>query len=115
MTDFSNWAIDQERGEGVSFLLSHRGVDIVLNRNGTLIAAQTVMIVPEDSRAVERSADQGQSAKQRYVVIGTSALNIRRGDRFSYRPANANQLNFEVTSVNKTLAGQVQAQAVEVT
>lgn len=113
MTDFTNWTIDQERGEGVGFLLAHRGVSIVLRRGSTNLAAQTVMIVPDsNTTSQERSADQGQSATQRFFVIGTASLDIQRGDTFSYQPVNANQRNFEVMSVDRTLPGQVQARAM---
>lgn len=113
MTDFSNWTIDQEYDEGVDFILGHRGVSIVLVRNGTPIAAQTMFVGPMNTPR-ETSAEQGQSAKQEYIIIGEADLNIRRGDRFSYQPVNANQLNYEVTSVDKSLHGQVQARAVQV-
>ncbi len=112
-THFSNWTIDQERGEGVSFLLGHRGVSLVLRRGTTNLPAQTVQIVPDtNTSSQERSADQGQCAAQRFFVIGTASLNIQRGDTFSYQPVNANQRNFEVISVDKTLPGQVQARAM---
>lgn len=113
MTDFTNWTIDQERGEGVSFLLAHRGVSIVLRRGSTNLAAQTVLIVPDtNTSSQERDAEQGQSAAQRYFVIGESDLDIQRGDTFSLNPVNANQRNFEVISVDKSLPGQVQARAI---
>lgn len=115
MTDFSNWIITDERGEGVSFLLNHRGVSVVLRRGTNNLAAQTVLIAPDTSAVPqEKDADQGQSAKLRYLVVGTASLDIQRGDTFSYLPTNANQRNFEVISVDRTLPGQTQARAVVV-
>jgi len=114
MTDFSNWDITQERGEGVGFLLEHRGVSVTLRRGSSNLAAQTVLIVPTNSPRERGAAEQGQSAAQEYIVIGESDLNIQRGDTFSYLPVNAGQRNFEVNSVDRTLPGQVQARAVVV-
>ena len=110
-TDFSNWSITEERGEGPAFLLAHRGVSIVLTRGNSTIAAQTVVLTPANQPS-QREGDAGQSGKQEYVVIGLSSLNIRRGDRFSHNPVTANALNFEVISVDKTLPNMVQARAM---
>lgn len=103
------------RAEGIDYMLGQRGVPVVLVRAGSALAAQTVLIVPARVRD-EATGAAGQAARAQMTVIGTRGhatradLNIRRGDRFRY-PNAADGTQYEVTHVDRTQAGKVEARA----
>lgn len=107
---FTNWTLEQERDEGVAFMLAHRGVSVALVRGATTLSAQTVLIAPDANMRSEETSPTGQSSGVWVVLVGAAALDIRRGDRFKY-PASSANLNYEVVAVDRSMGGMVQARA----
>jgi hypothetical protein len=57
-------------------------VSLVLIRNGVALAAQTVRLLIPSARGQQSASVGGTEAKADLIVLGTSALNIERGDTF---------------------------------
>ena len=108
--DMEEWYREQERTP--AFMIGHRGVDLVLVRNDVALPAQKVLLVPKASaNASEKQNDTALAAMDALIVIGSDSLDIERNDRFSFRPALANRLNYRIAYVEKTLEGMIQARA----
>lgn len=111
----ADMAGEAARAEGVEYMLGHRGVSIMLVRGGSALAAQTVLLVPARART-ESTGEAGQAARAQMTLIGTKGhptltdLNIQRGDRFRY-PNAAGGTQYEVTHVDRTQPGKVEARA----
>lgn len=127
MPDFSAWMNwrDTEHLEGwlddanpaseVAFIVGHRGVSITLVRGSTPLAAQTVLLVPASggrTTTPEPTGGAGVAGKDYVFLIGTRGhptladFNVARGDRFTLDGAR-----YEVTYVDKTMAGKTEARA----
>lgn len=106
-----DWVNSFDRADGLALMLGHRGASIVLVRNGTAQAAQTLIVVPvgQTTTANMQSTSAGIAAEESLIVIGADSANIQRRDRFSYKATPTGRLNYEITRIEKTFTGMVQA------
>lgn len=113
--DVEEWAAQASRDGGIDLMLGHRGVSVVIRRDNTNLAAQTLLIAPAGraSSSSERSSESGQSATEQLLLVGTATADLRKNDRFTY-PASAGRLNYEVKRVERSLFGMTQAFAEEI-
>lgn len=122
---FLNWAglgaawVDSfARAEGVEYMLGHRGVSVVLVREGEgALPAQTVLLFPASQSRLEVEGEAGEASTIAMTVVGPRDhstlpdLDIRRGDRFRY-PNVQGGTQYEVTHVDLTQPGKVEARAM---
>jgi len=112
MPNFAAWldlyvTVTQNRAADAWQRINDKPASIVLVRNGTALAAQTVRV--EYDRGASEMGDAGQSSNRGVVVFGVrghaalSDTDIQRGDRFVYEGAQ-----FRVVDVVYT-TGEVQA------
>lgn len=110
MPSINNWLND-----GASFdadpdrIVDRDPVSVVFARGAVNVAAQTVRIVParmNTTGAEKRGLEGSQTAEQMVVVIGGSALNVLRDDRFTFRG-----VVYKVVSVDKTMNNKTEALA----
>lgn len=113
--DVEEWAAQASRDGGIDLMLGHRGVSVVIRRDNTNLAAQTLLIAPAGraSSSSERSSESGQSATEQLLLVGTATADLRKNDRFMY-PASAGRLNYEIKRVERSLFGMTQAFAEEI-
>ena len=109
------WYRQADRGATVSFMIGHRGVSLTLVRDGTVLDAQMVLLVPagRNNSATEKNGEGGTAAHEQLLIVGQDDLNIQRGDKFKF-PATRGRLNYEVVRIETTLVGMVQAFCEEV-
>ncbi len=110
MPSLPNWLDDSGTFDADSGRIVDRDpVSLVLARGNADLAAQTVRIVParvNTTGAEKRGLEGSQTAEQMVVVIGGSALDIKRDDRFVYRG-----VVYKVVSVDKTMNNKTEALA----
>lgn len=113
--DVEEWAAQASRDGGIDLMLGHRGVSVVIRRDNSNLAAQTLLIAPAGSSSAssERSSESGQSATEQLLLVGTATADLRKNDRFMY-PASAGRLNYEIKRVERSLFGMTQAFAEEI-
>lgn len=102
----------QTRGQGVEFIIDRNAVSIVLDRSGSTLSAQTVMITGI-AAASEQGSESGIAAQAQVMVLFKSTGDVRRHDRFSYNAYPANRLNYEIIRVEAAFAGMIQCFAEE--
>lgn len=102
----------QTRGQGVEFIIDRNAVSIVLDRNNTKLAAQTVMITGIAASS-EQTAESGTAAHAQVMVLCKDDADIQRGDRFSYNATPSTRLNYKVERVEPSFAGMKQCFATE--
>ncbi len=112
--NLEGWLDDYPRAAGVAFMIGHKGVQLTLVRGATALSPQWVVLVPAStvSRTQEFTTETGVGGKDVYYVIGcqdhptVADLDIRKGDRFVLDGAH-----FEITFVDYTMAGKIEARA----
>jgi hypothetical protein len=109
--DLAEWLGQADRADSISLMVGMRGTSVTLARGASTIAAQSMLIVPagSETQSSETGRDSGTAAREQVLIVGTDALNIRRGDRLSYKATPAGRLNYEVIRVEKLHTGMVQA------
>lgn len=112
--DFEEWYRELDRSDSVAFMIGHRGISITLDRAGTPVSAQTLLLAPagKNTTASEISSDTGVAAKEQLLLVGLPTADIKRQDRFKY-PSSAGRLNYEVVRVERSIPGMIQAFAEE--
>ena len=110
------WLTGQARSAGISFMIGHRGMSVVLYRNNVAQAAQTMVVAPygQGTTTQEQRSDAGTSGRDELLIVGLSTLDIRRGDEFSHNAPGGVLRNYRVTYVEKSFTGMVQARAEKV-
>jgi len=112
-SNLEDWLDDANRAGGVAFMIGHRGVSVVLVRDGAPLAAQTVLLVPASgsrSSTPEAAGGAGIAGTDNVYLIGTSGhgdmadLDVQRGDRFALAG-----VVYEITYVDRTMIGKVEA------
>lgn len=105
-----------ERSSSVWWWINRKPTSIVLLRNGSPLAAQTVRI--ENAQPSETGTNGGLSSTRGVMIFGIQGhatiadTNIVRGDQFKWNAAGA-LANYEVIAVDKAQIGQVQIYATE--
>lgn len=108
--DLEEWQSQHERADGIGFIIGKNAVSVELDRNGTLLDAQTFMITGVaslDSGSV--GSDSGNAAREQLMVLCPADADIRRSDRFSYNAYPSGRLNYKIARVEKAFNGMIQA------
>lgn len=109
--DLAEWLGQSDRADSIALMVGMRGTSVALTRGGSTIAAQSMLIVPAGAETQSSEVGQaaGTGAREQVLIVGTDTLNIRRGDRLSYKATPTGRLNYEVVRVEKLHTGMVQA------
>ncbi len=110
MPSINNWLADTGTFDADADRIIERDVaSVVFARGASNISAQTVRIVParQNTTGTEKRGLEGsQTAEQMVVIIGGSALDVLRDDRFTFRG-----VVYKVVSVDKSMNNKTEALA----
>jgi len=111
--DTEDWLSQFSRDPG--FMIGHRGVSVVLYRDGVAQTAQDFLIAPlgQASATQEANTEVGQGSRDELLVLGFADADIRKGDEFRYQ-ATGTRRNYRVTYVEKAVHNQTQSRAEQI-